>query len=169
MITVLTPDAIVDRLCWQPSTPGHDATCWRRHPACAEEYVSQLQALVVLLDGQVRRLATAADLERTVERAVQQELAKRPPEVIERTVVVEGTDPRRQAVIDAASEWASAMAQYEYIRDLYDLDDRVSGMVPIPEDVKRAARRCERAEQVLEQAVQGLEELEPVVTADATS
>ena len=48
---------VLDRLDWHGADrgEGHDSTCWRRHPACAREYVEQLQTVIMVLDSALWR------------------------------------------------------------------------------------------------------------------
>lgn len=107
-VTVPQQEWVLGQLEWHGTGEGHDARCWRRHPACAEAYVSQLQTAIMVLDSDLRRLLDGYDLDKLVDAEVERRMAAMQPKTVERKVEVIRQDPKQVAIVSAVAEWLEA-------------------------------------------------------------
>lgn len=132
---------VLEQLEWHGTGEGHDARCWRRHPACAEAYVRQLQVAVMALDSDLRRLLNGYDFDNLVKAEVERRVAAIEPKVVERKVEVVRHDPKEAAIVSAVAEWLDATEKAEELAGLYGADDEDAVYFEeMPDDLVSAQR-----------------------------
>ncbi len=146
---------VLEQLEWHGTGEGHDARCWRRHPACAEAYVSQLQTAIMVLDSDLRRLLDGYGFESLVKAEVERRVAAFEPKVVERTVEVTRRDPQEVAIVSAVAEWLEATEKVEDLAALYGLDDdEAAYLEEMPDDFVSAERDQKDATELLRKAAE---------------
>lgn len=142
---------------WHPAGEGHDFTCYRRHPHCAEEYVSRLQSMICCLDSDLRRLLDGFGFEERVAAEVERRVAAMQAQVrvVEKRVEVAQRDPKRDALLMAVEVWLEALEDREELRERYGLDEDVAYMHETPDDYVQAEWEVSERETTLRKAAEG--------------
>lgn len=154
-VTVPQQEWVLGQLEWHGTGEGHDARCWRRHPACAEAYVSQLQTAIMVLDSDLRRLLDGYDLDKLVDAEVERRMAAMQPKTVERKVEVIRQDPKQVAIVSAVAEWLEATEKVEDLAALYGLDDdEAAYLEETPDDFVSAERDKKDATELLRKAAE---------------